>query len=122
MERLNKDVQEVLWSTEPTLEKAFQLASHLEQMCVAPTVPGGVTVHDSIKAHASDVHKLLTNLASKLPTNEGARHRQLASAVVGHARRRRQRISNQSATLLAQGRRAGAKSLLEILRVQMVCT
>ncbi|MDQ6804654.1 MAG: hypothetical protein M3065_06740 [Actinomycetota bacterium] len=66
---LHEGIVEVLWSTESALGKAYQLGRAMEAMCATPTVDRSIPVKDSVNTHADAVHKLLTTLASKLPSN-----------------------------------------------------
>jgi hypothetical protein len=69
VKKLHAGIVEVLWSTESALGKAYQLGRAMEAMCATPTADGTIMVKDSVKTNADAVHKLLTTLASKLPSN-----------------------------------------------------
>jgi hypothetical protein len=53
----------------PPLAKSYQLGYEMEQMCATPTAEPSTTVSASVKTHDTEVHRLLTVLASKLPAN-----------------------------------------------------
>jgi hypothetical protein len=66
---LNTGILTVLWSVSSPLAKSYQLGHEMEQMCAAPTAEPSTTVSASVKTHNTEVHRLLTALASKLPAN-----------------------------------------------------
>ena len=66
---LNTGILTVLWSVSSPLAKSYQLGHEMEQMCAAPTAEPSTTVSASVKTHDTEVHRLLTALASKLPAN-----------------------------------------------------
>jgi len=66
---LNTGILTVLWSVSSPLAKSYQLGHEMEQMCTTPTAGPSTTVSASVKTHDTEVHRLLTALASKLPAN-----------------------------------------------------
>jgi hypothetical protein len=66
---LNTGILTVLWSVSSPLAKSYQLGHEMEQMCATPTAEPSTTVSASVKTHDTEVHRLLTALASKLPAN-----------------------------------------------------
>jgi hypothetical protein len=66
---LHTGILRVLWSVCSPLAKSYQLGYEMEQMCATPTAVPSTTVSASVKAHDTEVHRLLTVLASKLPAN-----------------------------------------------------
>jgi hypothetical protein len=66
---LHTGILRVLWSVSSPLAKSYQLGYEMEQMCATPTAEPSTTVSASVKAHDTEVHRLLTVLASKLPAN-----------------------------------------------------
>lgn len=66
---LHTGILRVLWSVSSPLAKSYQLGYEMEQMCATPTAEPSTTVSASVKTHDTEVHRLLTVLASKLPAN-----------------------------------------------------
>ena len=66
---LHAGILTVLWSVASPLAKAYQLGHEMEQMCATPTAEPSTTVSNSVKTYDTEVHRLLTALASKLPAN-----------------------------------------------------
>lgn len=66
---LHTGILTVLWSVSSPLAKSYQLGHEMEQMCTTPTVEPSTTVSASVKSHDTEVHRLLTALASTLPAN-----------------------------------------------------
>jgi hypothetical protein len=75
---LHTGILAVLWSVAPRLAKSYQLGHEMQQMCATPLAEQATTVSaavqpakvsESVKAHAAEVHRLLTALVSKLPAN-----------------------------------------------------
>jgi hypothetical protein len=75
---LHTSILAVLWSVASPLAKAYQLGHEMEQMCAAPLATQSTTVSppvppikvsDSVNTHDTEIHRLLTALASKLPAN-----------------------------------------------------
>jgi hypothetical protein len=66
---LHTGILTVLWSVASPLAKSYQLGHEMEQMCATPTAEPSTTVSASVKTHDTEVHRLLTALASKLPAN-----------------------------------------------------
>jgi hypothetical protein len=66
---LHTGILTVLWSVSSPLAKSYQLGHEMEQMCATPTADTSTAVSASVKAHDTEVHRLLTVLASKLPAN-----------------------------------------------------
>jgi len=66
---LHTGILTVLWSVAPALARSYQLGHDMEQMCATPVADPSTTVAASVKAHDTDLHRLLTALASKLPAN-----------------------------------------------------
>jgi len=66
---LNTGILTVLWSVSSPLAKSCQLGHEMEQMCATPTAEPSTAVSASVKTHDTEVHRLLTALASKLPAN-----------------------------------------------------
>jgi hypothetical protein len=75
---LHTDILSVLWPVASPLAKSYQLGHQMQQMCTTPLAekstkvklsktPTTVTV--SVQAYSAEVHRLLTALASKLPSN-----------------------------------------------------
>jgi hypothetical protein len=67
--KLHTGILTVLWSVASPLAKAYQLGHEMEQMCATPIVEPPTTVSTSVKTYNTEVHQLLTALASKLPAN-----------------------------------------------------
>jgi hypothetical protein len=59
----------VLWTVASPLAKSYQLGHDMEQMCATPIADPSTTVSASVKTHDTELHRLLTALASKLPAN-----------------------------------------------------
>ena len=66
---LHTGILRVLWSVSSPLAKSYQLGYEMEQMCATPTAEPSTTVSASVKTHDTEVHRLLTVLASKLPAH-----------------------------------------------------
>jgi hypothetical protein len=66
---LHTGILTVLWSVASPLAKAYQLGHEMEQMCATPIVEPSITVSTSVNTYDTEVHRLLTVLASKLPAN-----------------------------------------------------
>ena len=66
---LHTRILAVLWSVASPLAKAYQLGHEMEQMCATPTAEPSTTVSISFKTHNTELHRLLTALATKLPAN-----------------------------------------------------
>ncbi len=74
---LHTGILTVLWSVAPPLAKAYQLGHEMEQMCATPIAESSTTpiaepstrVSTSVKTYNTELHRLLTALASKLPAN-----------------------------------------------------
>jgi hypothetical protein len=66
---LHTGILTVLWSVASPLAKSYQLGHEMEQMCATPTAEPSTTVSASVETHNTEVHRLLTALASKLPAN-----------------------------------------------------
>ncbi len=66
---LNTGILTVLWSVSSPLAKSYQLGHEMEQMCATPTAEPSTAVSASVNTHNTEVHRLLTALASKLPAN-----------------------------------------------------
>jgi hypothetical protein len=71
---LHTGILTVLWSVSSPLAKAYQLGHEIEQMCATPTAEPSTAepstaVSTSVKTHDTEVHRLLTALASQLPAN-----------------------------------------------------
>jgi hypothetical protein len=66
---LHTGILRVLWSVSSPLAKSYQLGHEMEQMCATPTADPSITVSASVKTYDTEVHRLLTVLASKLPAN-----------------------------------------------------
>lgn len=75
---LHTDILSVLWPVASPLAKSYQLGHQMQQMCTTPLAeasarvnapPKPTTVTASVKTYSAEVHRLLTALASKLPSN-----------------------------------------------------
>ena len=66
---LHTGILTILWSVASPLAKSYQLGNEMQQMCATPTAEPSTTVSASVKTHDTEVHRLLTALASKLPAN-----------------------------------------------------
>ena len=66
---LHTGILTVLWSVSSPLAKSYQLGHEIEQMCATPTAEPSTAVSSSVKAHDTEVHRLLTALAAQLPAN-----------------------------------------------------
>jgi hypothetical protein len=66
---LHTGILTVLWSVSSPLAQSYQLGQEMEQMCATPTVEPSTRVSASVKTHDTEVHQLLTALASTLPAN-----------------------------------------------------
>jgi hypothetical protein len=66
---LKTGIAEVLWATESSLAKAYELGLEMQDMCAGPIADGEKSVVDSVASHAKSIHKSLITLASKLPPN-----------------------------------------------------
>jgi hypothetical protein len=67
--QLHTDILTVLWSVASSLAKSYQLGHDMEQMCATPVADPSISASTSVKAHDTELHGLLTALASKLPAN-----------------------------------------------------
>lgn len=120
--RLDRCLAKTLRAAEASLGKAYVLGRDLEELCTAPTTPGGAA-KKSIQDKAIDVHARLLDLASLLPPNS-------AHSVDNSLRLWRAAVevdtvaasSNAASALLAQGRRwrevlAGEVAASDLLRL-----
>ena len=79
VEQLHTGILAVLWSVEPALGKSYLLGHEMEQMCAIPVAGKSAArksaaeesamVKASVKTYFARIHRLLTALASKLPSN-----------------------------------------------------
>ncbi|HSR90785.1 MAG TPA: hypothetical protein VLK88_05735 [Gemmatimonadales bacterium] len=67
--KLHTGILRVLWSVSSPLAKSYLLGYEMEQMCATPTAQSSITVTTSVTTRSTEVHRLLTALASKLPAN-----------------------------------------------------
>jgi hypothetical protein len=66
---LHTGILTILWSVASPLAKAYQLGHEMEQMCATPIAEPSTTVSTSVQTYSTEVHELLTALASQLPAN-----------------------------------------------------
>ena len=75
---LHTGILSVLWPVESSLAKSYELGNKMQQMCATPLAEAftkvklselPTTVTASVKAYSTELHRLLTALASKLPAN-----------------------------------------------------